>query len=302
MGLVSGPNVGIISSQSTAVDRAKKDGCMIAVSTKFPRTQIRCVHHWMPGRIIGLRLQCGMVRNAGTCTSSVHSFFKYFTVFFSLLSPTRPHLQVCSWALLISCTSPLWVLWLLFVCSPPPVRSVPLLGVSRFVRSHRTGAAGNAPARFLRRHSFICLPCRFSLCLLLIVSLKSRRYRSLRLSLDRSLLRSFFAVPFRSVSILFRHSSVCACHAVPLGNDMHPRHRAVNPKSSQFFSSDVDFLANQDVLVSLPICPCTLSPSTRLLPGVSHRPSQDHPRSCVAEPPRSSPDCFVPIDLSLASF
>ena len=34
---------------------------MIAVSTKFPRTQIRCVHHW----IIGLRLQCGVGRNAG---------------------------------------------------------------------------------------------------------------------------------------------------------------------------------------------------------------------------------------------
>ena len=29
---------------------------MIAVSIKFPRTQIRCVHHWMLGRIIGLRL------------------------------------------------------------------------------------------------------------------------------------------------------------------------------------------------------------------------------------------------------
>ena len=43
----------------------RKDGCMIAVSTKFPRTQIKCVHHWMPGRIIGLRLQCGVGRNVG---------------------------------------------------------------------------------------------------------------------------------------------------------------------------------------------------------------------------------------------
>ena len=43
----------------------QKDGCTIAVSTKFPRTQIRCVHHWMPVRIIGLRLQCGVGRNAG---------------------------------------------------------------------------------------------------------------------------------------------------------------------------------------------------------------------------------------------
>ena len=42
-----------------------KDGCMIAVSTKFPRTQFRCVHHWMPGRIIGLRLQCGVGKYAG---------------------------------------------------------------------------------------------------------------------------------------------------------------------------------------------------------------------------------------------
>ena len=42
----------------------QKDGFMIAVSTKFPRTQIRCVQ-WMLGRIIGLRLQCGVGRNAG---------------------------------------------------------------------------------------------------------------------------------------------------------------------------------------------------------------------------------------------
>ena len=42
-----------------------KDGCMIAVSTKIPRTQISCVHHWMPGVIIGLRLKCGEVKNAG---------------------------------------------------------------------------------------------------------------------------------------------------------------------------------------------------------------------------------------------
>ena len=45
----------------------QKDGCMIAVSTKFRRTQIRCVHRWMPGRIVGLLLQCGV---GETCTSS----------------------------------------------------------------------------------------------------------------------------------------------------------------------------------------------------------------------------------------
>ena len=28
----------------------QKEGWMIAVSTKFPRTQVRCVHHWMSGR------------------------------------------------------------------------------------------------------------------------------------------------------------------------------------------------------------------------------------------------------------
>ena len=38
---------------------------MIAVSTKFPRTQIRCVHHWMLGRIIGFRLKSGVGRYAG---------------------------------------------------------------------------------------------------------------------------------------------------------------------------------------------------------------------------------------------
>ena len=43
----------------------QKDGCTIAVSTKFPHTQIRCVHHWMPGRIISLRLQCGVEMYAG---------------------------------------------------------------------------------------------------------------------------------------------------------------------------------------------------------------------------------------------
>ena len=63
--LAIGPNTGTTSSHSTAADRVKKDGCMMAVSTKFPRTQIRCVHHWMPGRIIGLRWQCGVERYAG---------------------------------------------------------------------------------------------------------------------------------------------------------------------------------------------------------------------------------------------
>ena len=43
----------------------QKDGCIVAVSTKFPCTQFRCVLHWMPGRIIGLRLKCGEGRNAG---------------------------------------------------------------------------------------------------------------------------------------------------------------------------------------------------------------------------------------------
>ena len=44
---------------STAVDRVK-----IAISTKFARTQIKCVHHWMPGRNLGLRLKCGEDRRA----------------------------------------------------------------------------------------------------------------------------------------------------------------------------------------------------------------------------------------------
>ena len=39
----------------------QKDGFMIAISTNFARTQIRCVHHWMPGRILG----CGEGRGAG---------------------------------------------------------------------------------------------------------------------------------------------------------------------------------------------------------------------------------------------
>ena len=37
----------------------------MAISTKFARAQIRCVHHWMLGRILGLRLQCGEGRRAG---------------------------------------------------------------------------------------------------------------------------------------------------------------------------------------------------------------------------------------------
>ena len=43
----------------------QEDGRMTAVSTKFPRTQIRCVHHWMPGWSIDLRLQCGVGRDVG---------------------------------------------------------------------------------------------------------------------------------------------------------------------------------------------------------------------------------------------
>ena len=42
----------------------QKDGCVTAICTKFARPQIRCVHHWMPGRILGLRLQCGEGRRA----------------------------------------------------------------------------------------------------------------------------------------------------------------------------------------------------------------------------------------------
>ena len=69
MGLVGGPNTGFFSLNRSGP--SQKDGCMIAVSIKFPRTLIRCVHHWMSGRIIGLRLQCGVGRCAGTCISSV---------------------------------------------------------------------------------------------------------------------------------------------------------------------------------------------------------------------------------------
>ena len=39
--------------------RGAKDGCMIAVSTRFRREQVVCVHHWMEGRIIGLRVKAG---------------------------------------------------------------------------------------------------------------------------------------------------------------------------------------------------------------------------------------------------
>ena len=49
----------------------QKDGCMIAASTKFPRAQIRCVHHPMPGQMVGLRLKCVEGRNAGDGFSSV---------------------------------------------------------------------------------------------------------------------------------------------------------------------------------------------------------------------------------------
>ena len=38
---------------------------MIAISTHSARTQKRCVHHWMPGRILGFRLKCGEGRRAG---------------------------------------------------------------------------------------------------------------------------------------------------------------------------------------------------------------------------------------------
>ena len=37
---------------------------MTAINTKSARLQIRCVHHLMPGRILGLRLQCGEGRRA----------------------------------------------------------------------------------------------------------------------------------------------------------------------------------------------------------------------------------------------
>ena len=40
----------------------QKDGCMVAVRTKFLRTQIRCVHHEL---FIVFRLQCGVARHAG---------------------------------------------------------------------------------------------------------------------------------------------------------------------------------------------------------------------------------------------
>ena len=35
----------------------QKDGSMIVKSTEFAGTQIKCVHHWMPGRILGLWLK-----------------------------------------------------------------------------------------------------------------------------------------------------------------------------------------------------------------------------------------------------
>ena len=40
---------------------------MITVNIKVSRTRIRCVDHWMPGWIIGLRLQCGVGGTQGTC-------------------------------------------------------------------------------------------------------------------------------------------------------------------------------------------------------------------------------------------
>ena len=44
----------------------QKDGCMIAVNTTIPRTQIRCVHHWMSWTgLLAFGLQCGVERNAG---------------------------------------------------------------------------------------------------------------------------------------------------------------------------------------------------------------------------------------------
>ena len=62
MGLVSGPNTGTTSSHSTAADRVKKDGCMIAVSTKFLRTQVQgdsehgC--QWRSGHNTSLDCKC----------------------------------------------------------------------------------------------------------------------------------------------------------------------------------------------------------------------------------------------------
>ena len=62
MGLASRPKwVSFLLNRSGP---REKDGFMIAVSTKFPRTQIRCVQ-WMLGRIIGLRLHCGVGRIVG---------------------------------------------------------------------------------------------------------------------------------------------------------------------------------------------------------------------------------------------
>ena len=64
---VSRPLTGMTSSHSTAVDRGKKTGARQSSSTKFARPQIRCVHHWMPGRILGLPLQCGEGRRFLQC-------------------------------------------------------------------------------------------------------------------------------------------------------------------------------------------------------------------------------------------
>ena len=172
--------------------------------------------------------------------SGLSSFFQYFIALlqhalFIFRFPLGPF-----WSHPLPVGSP-WVLWMLFVCFLLLlVRSVPLLGVLRFARSHCTAVAA-APARSLRRHSLICLPCRFSLCLLLVFSFKGRGSRSLLLSLGCSVhvysfvrlwAASAFAVPFSSASILFRHSWVCACRAVFVSNDMHPGHCAVDPNSS----------------------------------------------------------------------
>ena len=75
--------------------------------------------------------------------SAWSSFFKYFSVFFSLFHSSSSSAFLL--ALLISSTSRR-ISAFFFVCSPLLVRSVPLLGVFGFVRSHRTTAFA-APAR-----------------------------------------------------------------------------------------------------------------------------------------------------------
>ena len=58
-------NYGYHFSPLNRSEPRQKDGCMIVISTKFVRTQIRCVHHWMLGRNLGVRLKCGEGFRAG---------------------------------------------------------------------------------------------------------------------------------------------------------------------------------------------------------------------------------------------